>query len=72
MDLKKAYDSVQRRLFWRFLKTIGVPTRILAIIKDFHQHRNATVNEDSTSTEAFQMNNGLRQGCELAPTLSTT
>ena len=36
IDLTKAYDSVDRTLLWDVLARFGVPPRMLAVIRQFH------------------------------------
>ena len=69
VDLKKAYDSVPRRALWKVLEKCGVPPRMLSVVKSLHDGMQAEVRVGSTSTESFEVKNGLRQGCTLAPTL---
>ena len=69
VDLKKEYDSVPRQALWKVLETCGVPPRMLSIVRSFHEGMHAEVKVGSTITESFEVRNGLRQGCTLAPTL---
>ena len=69
VDLKKAYDSVPRRALWKVLEKCGVPPRMLRVVKSLHDGMQAEVRVGSTTTESFEVKNGLRQGCTLAPTL---
>ena len=69
VDLKKAYDSVPREALWRVLEKCGVPPKLLRIVRSFHEGMHAEVRVDSSTTESFEVRNGLRQGCTLAPTL---
>ena len=69
MDLVKAFDSVNRPLMWNLLLKIGIPSKIVNIIKSFHEGMMAKVSIDGELTEAFEVISGLRQGCILAPAL---
>jgi len=69
VDLKKAYDSVPRDALWTILEKCGVPTRMLGIIRSFHEGMYAGVRVGSTVSDRFEVRNGLRQGCTMAPTL---
>ena len=46
-----------------------MPLRLLQIVKSFHEGMHAEVRVGSSTTESFEVRNGLRQGCTLAPTL---
>ena len=69
VDLKKAYDSVPRNALWTVLAKCGVPFTMLTIIRSFHDGMQAGVRVGSTVTDSFEVRNGLRQGCTMAPVL---
>ena len=46
IDLTKAYDSVDRSLLWDVLARLGVPPRMLAVIRQFHDGMQACVRLD--------------------------
>lgn len=69
VDLRKAYDSVPREALWQVLERCGVPPRMLSVVKSLHQGMQAEVRVGSSLSESFEVRNGLRQGCTLAPTL---
>ena len=69
VDLRKAYDSVPREALWRVLVKCGVPSKLLSFVKSFHEGMQAEVRVGALTTESFEVRNGLRQGCTLAPTL---
>ena len=47
----------------------GIPDKFIAIIRSFHEGMQASVSVDGESSSSFQVNNGVKQGCVLAPTL---
>ena len=69
VDLKKAYDSVPRTALWPALTKLGVPPRMLQVIRALHDGMLAHVRVDGSVTDEFVVTNGLRQGCTLAPML---
>ena len=70
IDLTKAYDSVDRGLLWDVLARFGVPPRMLAVIRQFHDGMQACVRlDDGECSDKFDMGQGLRQGCVIAPLL---
>ena len=70
IDLQKAYDSVDRTLLWDVLARFGVPTAMIAVIRQFHDGMRACVRmDDGECSESFNVEQGLRQGCVLAPLL---
>ena len=48
---------------------LGCPVKIVNLIKAFHTGMMACVVEDGSKSEMFAVNNGVKQGCVLAPTL---
>ena len=69
VDLTKAYDSVNREALWAILKRIGVPPKVVAVIRDLHDNMKARVCVDGKLGEWFEVTQGLRQGCVLATLL---
>ena len=70
IDLTKAFDSVDRSLLWDVLARFGVPPRMLAVIRQSHDGMQAYVRlNDGECSNKFDVGQGLRQGCVLAPLL---
>ena len=69
VDLKKAYDSVPRPALWRVLERLGIPLTMISIIRSFHEGMSVKVIVGQEFTESFDVCNGLRQGCTMAPVL---
>lgn len=69
IDLRKAYDSVSRPALWRALEVLGVPPQLVRLIASFHDNMSAKVRVNDGHTAQIPVNNGLRQGCSMAPVL---
>ena len=69
VDLRKPYNSIPRQSLWKVLVKCGVLPRMLAVVKSFHEGMQAEVRIGSNTTEKFEVRNGLRQGCTIAPLL---
>ena len=70
IDLTKAYDSVNRTLLWTALARFGVPQNMISVIRQFHDDMRACVRlDDRVCSRWFAVQQGLRQGCVLAPLL---
>ena len=69
VDLKKPYDSVPRSALWVALRKLGVPDQTVQLVKSFHQDMQARISLDGNLLEEIDVNNGLRQGCCMAPVL---
>ena len=73
IDLQKAYDTVDRTLLWQVLIRIGVPSQMIALIRQFHDGMRACVRpDDGVCSDWFEMEQGLRRGCVLSPLLFNT
>ena len=63
-------DSVDRTLFWTVLARFGVPYKMISVIRRFHDGMRACVRlDDRVCLRWFAVEQGLRQGCVLAPLL---
>ena len=70
IDLTKAYDSVDRTLLWTVLARFGLPQIMISAIRQFHDGMRACVRlYDRVCSRWFAVEQGLRQGCVLAPLL---
>ena len=70
IDLTKAYDSDDRTLLWTVLARFGVPQIMILAIRQFHDGMRACVRlDDRVCLRWFAVEQGLRQGCVLAPLL---
>ena len=69
IDLQKAYDLVPRNALWMGLRKLGVPDSIVSLIGSFHQGMTATIQLDGEILKEINVENGLRQGCCMAPVL---
>ncbi len=67
VDLRKAYDSIPCQPLW--LQKYGIPPIIINLIQSLHEGMKAEVSVSGGTTPAVEVNNGLRQGCTIAPTL---
>jgi len=66
VDFTKAFDSVPREALWECLAHIGCPADLLAVLCAIHENPQARV---QGSTMWFNVSRGVRQGCNLGPTL---
>ncbi|XP_065182367.1 uncharacterized protein LOC135813077 [Sycon ciliatum] len=69
VDLPKAYDSVPREALWQALLRLGVPPQAVTLVKSFHTDMLASVRVAGGCTDPISVQNGLRQGCVMAPVL---
>ena len=69
IDLTKAFDTVSRSALWIVLEKVGIPSKMLKIIKSFHCGMMAQVIYNGKVSTSFPVKNGTKQGCVLAPLL---
>ena len=60
----KAYDSIQRPILWKILKKIGLPSKLIGMLKTIYDSIECRVhiNIDGKDSEPFQILVGLLQG----------
>ena len=69
VDFTKAFDSVNRNALWVIMKKMGCPPKFVAILKCLHRDMTVRILVDYELTSEIPYNNGVKQGCILAPTL---
>lgn len=72
VDLKSAFDSVDREALWKAMRGIGTPMTLLNLIKDLYAGTHSQVRLGSCLSAPFLTKSGVRQGCVLAPALFCT
>ena len=51
------------------MASFGCPFRFIAMVRQFHDGMQARVQNDGEPSEPFEVTNGVKQGCVIAPTL---
>jgi hypothetical protein len=69
VDLRKAFDSIPRKLLWTILTLLGVDPKLVEMLKCLHDTPVGTLVGSEVS---FSMARGVRQGCVLGPILFNT
>ena len=70
VDFKKAFDCVNRDLLWEKLSTrFGLFGNFLTALQALYEDVRCVVDVNQTFTDWFTVNNGVKQGCILSPTL---
>ena len=69
IDLKSAFDSVDRDALWKLLQGLGVPDKLIGLIRAFHNGAHVQVRTDGKVSNPFPSTSGVRQGCVAAPSL---
>ncbi|VDM02439.1 unnamed protein product [Schistocephalus solidus] len=69
VDLTKTFDTVNRDGLWNVMHKFGCPERFTHMMRQLHDGMTARVTDNGTVSEALTVNNLVKQGCVLAPTL---
>ncbi|PFX25261.1 Transposon TX1 uncharacterized 149 kDa protein [Stylophora pistillata] len=69
VDLTKAFDTVNRAALWTVLQKLVFPRKFVTLICLFHDSMTGLVLSGGEASEPFEITNGVRQGCVLAPVL---
>ena len=69
IDMKKAFDTVNRSLLWYKLRKLGIRCKFLNAVQSLYANVECTVRVNNDLTPWFDVSSGVRQGCILSPTL---
>ena len=69
VDLKAAFDTVDRQNLWNILSMYGVPEKLCRLFKALYDSAESCVRVKGKDSEWFPIRSGVRQGCVAAPDL---
>ena len=69
IDYAKAFDCVDHNKLWKILKEMGIPDRLTCLLRNLYAGQEATVRTGHGTTDWFQIEKGVPQGCILSPCL---
>ena len=69
IDYAKAFDCVDHSKLWKILKEMGIPDHLTSLLRNLYAGQEATVRTGHGTTDWFQIQKGIRQGCILSPRL---
>ena len=72
VDLKAAFDSVNREALWLLLLSLGLPPKLVDLFKALYTDTLSCVRADGRDSDWFLIGSGVRQGCVVAPDLFLT
>ena len=67
VDLKKAFDTVNRNALWAVLRKAGVNGKLYRALKGIYASVSACVCDKCSYTKCFECPRGVKQGCLLSP-----
>ena len=69
LDVKKAYDRVDRDTLWRVLSELGYEGKFLHVLQQLYKNTTAIAALGEVTSDKIPLNVGLKQGCVLSPML---
>ena len=69
IDYAKAFDCVDHCKLWKILKEMGIPDHLTCLLRNLYAGQEATIRTGHGTTDWFQIEKGVRQGCILSPCL---
>jgi reverse transcriptase-like protein len=69
VDLRKAYDSVNRDLLWKAMGEYGVSEKTVKIVNSLYENTRAQVRVKGVLSDFLSLKTGVKQGCVLSPLL---
>ena len=69
LDIRKAYDTVDRALLMQKLRALRIGSKCLKVLESLYVQVQSCVRLGASVSELFQLARGLRQGCSLSPLL---
>lgn len=69
VDLKAAFDNVDRNKLWRILKDKGIEEQLISRIRSLYKETRVVIRTKEGTTDSFITKKGVRQRCVLSPTL---
>ena len=69
IDSAKAFECVDHNKLWKILKEMGIPDYLTCFLRNLYAGQEATVRTRHGTTDWFQIEKGVCQGCILLPCL---
>ena len=69
IDCAKAFDCVDDKKLWKILKEMGVPDHLTCLLRNLYAGQGVTLRTGHGTTDLFQIQKGVHQGCILSPSL---
>nr|VZI23266.1 unnamed protein product [Spirometra erinaceieuropaei] len=68
LDPTYAFNTVSHEGLWKSMQKIGCPEKFTQMVRQLHDGMMARVTDNGAFSEAFEVTNGVKLGCVLAPT----
>lgn len=67
VDLKAAFDNVDRGILWKAMEEKGVEYSLMNKIKEIYKVTEVIIRTKDGVTKCFKTKKGVRQGCVMSP-----
>lgn len=69
VDFSAAFDSVHRDSLWAAMSALGIPSKVIAILKSLYNGSQSWVRVYGGLSRNFEIKTGVKQGCIISPCL---
>ena len=69
IDFEKAFDSVHRDSLWLIMRSYGIPSEIISMVKALYDDFACAVVDGQSTTEWFKIKTGVKQCCNMSALL---
>jgi len=69
IDYDKAFDCVDHKILWTFLRDTGFPEHLVMLVHNLYDKKKVVVRTEHGDIKPFPIEKGVRQGCVLSPLL---
>ena len=66
IDFEKAFDSIHRESLWNIMSIYGIPEELICLTKAMYNNFECAVVDEGETTEWFQIQSGVKQGCTMS------
>ena len=63
VDFEKAFHSIERGILWRIMGEVGIPSKLITMVKAIYDQSKCAVVDGSESCDWFDVRAGANQGC---------
>ena len=69
IDYAKVFDCVDHNKLWKILEEMGILELLTCLLRNLYAGQKAIVRIGQGTTDWFEIEKGVRQGCTLSPCL---
>ena len=69
IDYARAFDCMHQHKLWKILQEMGIPDHLTCLLRNLCAGQEATIRTRQGTTDWFQIEKGVCQGCILSPCL---